>query len=86
MAADPDCVFCKIVAGDIPSHGVLRTDSCLAFLDVGPLADGHLLLIPLEHYRRLEDMSAEMVADLCGRLPELGRAVVRVAGADGYNV
>ncbi len=86
MSADSQCVFCKIVAGQIPSVGVLRTDTCMAFLDINPLADGHLLLIPLEHYGRLEDMPPAVVAGLCRHLPGLGRAVSRVTGAEGYNV
>ena len=45
-----DCVFCKIVAGQIPSAQVYEDDACLAFLDIGPLADGHLLIVPRKHY------------------------------------
>ncbi|MCH7812608.1 MAG: HIT family protein [Planctomycetes bacterium] len=86
MTAAPDCVFCKIVAGKIPSHTVLRDDSCMAFLDVGPLADGHLLLIPLDHYERLDEVPAEVTAAVARRLPELGRALVQATGAEGYNV
>jgi histidine triad (HIT) family protein len=58
----------------------------MAFLDIAPLAEGHLLLVPLEHYRRLDDMRPELVASVCSRLAELGSAVVRVTGAQGYNV
>ncbi len=86
MTAAPDCVFCKIVAGQIPSHTVLRDDACMAFLDVNRLADGHLLLIPLDHYSRLDEMPAEVTAAVARRLPELGRALVRATGAEGYNV
>ncbi|MCP4249608.1 MAG: HIT family protein [bacterium] len=86
MKTAPDCVFCKIVAGQIPSHTVLRDDACMAFLDVGPLADGHLLLIPLAHYERLDEVPADLTASVTRRLPELGRALVQATGADGYNV
>lgn len=86
MAADPDCVFCKIVAGLIPSQAVLQTEAALAFLDVGPLSDGHLLVIPRDHYGRLEEMPAAVVSEIGGLLPRLGQALVQVTGALGYNV
>ncbi len=86
MTAHRDCVFCKIVAGEIPSHNVLTTEAARAFLDVGPLADGHLLLIPTEHYERLEEMPTEVAAEVCGLLPRLGRALLQVTGSPGYNV
>ena len=50
LGANPDCVFCKIVAGEIPAVKLLETEQALAFLDIGPLADGHLLLIPKQHF------------------------------------
>ena len=46
---DTDCLFCKIVAGDIPSTEVYRDDSVIAFLDINPVAPEHVLVIPLEH-------------------------------------
>ena len=46
-----DCIFCKIVAGDIPSHKVYEDDNFLAFLDINPIAPGHTQIIPKEHYR-----------------------------------
>ena len=74
MAADSDCVFCKIAAGLIPSQAVLQTEAALAFLDVGPLSDGHLLVSPRHHYGRLEDMPAAVVSEIGGLLPRLGQA------------
>lgn len=86
MAGDSDCVFCKIAAGEIPSHNVLEIESALAFLDIGPLSDGHLLVIPRDHYERLEDMPAAAVGEICRLLPRLGQALVQVTKAAGYNV
>ncbi|MCP4593815.1 MAG: HIT family protein [bacterium] len=81
-----DCIFCKIVSGSIPSHRVLETDSCLAFLDAAPLAPGHCLLIPKQHYTTLEELPEDVAAAVLGQLPALGRAVRAVTGAAGYNV
>ena len=86
MPRDPNCVFCKIVAGEIPTQKVFETDCGLAFLDIGPLADGHLLWIPKEHYETLHEMPGERVSSLCAPLPRLGEAVKNVTGAAGYNV
>lgn len=51
-----DCIFCKIVAGEIPSHKVYENDNFLAFLDIRPLSPGHTLIIPKEHYRWVWDV------------------------------
>jgi histidine triad (HIT) family protein len=86
MTSDPDCVFCKIAAGDIPSHRVLESDAALAFLDIGPLSDGHLLLIPRDHFERLEEMPEDVAGEICRLLPRLGKALMQVTQAGGYNV
>ncbi len=84
--ANPDCVFCKIVAGEIPALKLLETDQALAFLDIGPLADGHLLLIPKQHFATLSDMPPESVSELTRHLPKLARALQDVAGVGNYNI
>ena len=86
MSSAADCVFCKIVAGQIPSLKLLEDQDCLSFLDVGPLAEGHTLLIPKTHYEKLTDMPDEVVARVMAHLPRLGRAVMRVTGAEGFNL
>ncbi len=86
MQSDPECVFCKIVAGEIPCLALVNDDAALAFLDISPLAEGHVLLIPKAHYRTLEEMPAELAARVLGRLPALAKAVRSATGAEGYNV
>jgi histidine triad (HIT) family protein len=86
MNRDPDCIFCKIVAGTIPGMRVHEDDTVLAFLDIGPLAEGHLLIIPKPHSERLEDMDPDVLAHLARQLPRLARAVLSVTGASGYNL
>lgn len=51
-----DCIFCKIIKGDIPCHKVYEDDKFLAFLDISPLSLGHTLLIPKDHYRWVYDV------------------------------
>lgn len=86
MISDPDCIFCKIVAGTIPCFEVYRDEHVLAFLDIGPLSRGHLLVIPLNHRATLAEMTDDEAA-ACGRvLPRLARAMVKVTGTREYNI
>ena len=81
-----DCIFCKIVAGQIPCAKVLEDDAALAFLDIGPLAVGHALLIPKAHYETVDQMPADVAAAVLRHLPALARAVRAATGATGVNV
>ena len=81
-----DCIFCKIVAGEVPSARVYEDETKLAFMDIGPVQPGHTLLIPKKHCERLTDLPSEAVADLAGALPRLAQAVVKAANADGFNI
>lgn len=56
---DPDCVFCKIISGDIPTKIVTQNDKAIAFLDAFPLSPGHSLVIPRSHYAKVQDMSEQ---------------------------
>ena len=86
MNTDPGCIFCKIVAGQIPATRVYEDDDILAFLDIGPLAEGHLLIIPKEHAERLEGVNPEVLAHLARKLPDFAAPVVKVNGAQRYNL
>jgi histidine triad (HIT) family protein len=79
-------VFDKILAGDIPCHRVYEDEHVLAFLDVGPLADGHTLVIPKERQAKLHELSDESAAALGRVLPRIARAVLAATGATAYNV
>jgi len=81
-----DCIFCKIVKGEIPSEKLLEDETALAFMDIGPIRPGHVLLIPKKHYETTLEMPGEEVGELMSRLPRLAGAVVRAMKADGYNV
>jgi len=84
--ADSDCIFCKIVAGEIPAAKVLEDDSCVAFMDIGPLAEGHVLLIPRTHAVELDDLPAAAAGAMLRHLPALVKAVKDVTGCEGVNV
>ena len=81
-----DCIFCRIVRGEIPAMKVLEDEACLAFLDVGPLAEGHVLLIPRAHAQTLDELSADQAAAMLRHLPALVKAVQAATGCAGVNV
>ncbi len=83
---DADCIFCKIIAGDIPAVKLLDNDFALAFMDIGPVAPGHALLIPKYHCESIGDLPAEVAAEVLKHLPELVSAVRRATQAEGVNV
>lgn len=59
-----DCIFCKIVSGEIPAKILKETSNSVSFLDAFPLAKGHVLVIPKNHYQKIQDMSIEENTDL----------------------
>ncbi len=86
MSHDPNCIFCKIAGGTIPSSQVLETDRAVAFLDINPVNKGHLLVVPKPHHATLSDLPDELSAHVASLLPRLCRAVRAATGADGLNV
>jgi len=84
--AQVGCIFCRIVAGEVPAQIVWRSGAVLAFLDIGPLAEGHLLVIPRKHAARLVELEEGEAAALVGAIPRLGRSLLQVTGAAAFNV
>ena len=81
-----DCIFCKIVAGLIPSVKIYEDKDVLAFLDIGPLSDGHTLVIPKRHYAKIHECPAELLGKIGAVLPKVAGAVFGAMNAEGYNV
>jgi histidine triad (HIT) family protein len=80
------CVFCKVVAGEIPAIRVYEDDEVLAFLDIGPISDGHTLVIPKRHCTQVHECDPQVLSALAARLGKIAKAVVEAMDADGYNV
>src|SRR5687768_14555688 len=85
-ASDPNCIFCKIVAGQIPCWKLYEDERVLAFLDIGPLCEGHCLIIPKSHHETIDQMSGEEAAACARLIPRLSRAVKEATGVVGWNV
>ena len=86
MSRDPDCIFCKISASQIPASVVFDDGQVIAFLDINPLSEGHILVIPRTHCPSVTDMSAEDCTRLFSAVPRLARALLEVTRAEGFNV
>ncbi|GAA6015500.1 hypothetical protein JCM11491_004373 [Sporobolomyces phaffii] len=79
---DDSCIFCKIIAGKIPSFKLIETDLSYAFLDIGPIAKGHSLVIPKYHGAKLHDLPDETLTDILKNLKKIAVA----QGLENYNV
>lgn len=84
---DPDCVFCKIAAGEINADVVYRTDRVVAFRDSNPQAPTHILIIPREHIATINDVGESNVDDM-GRLFLAVKEIAKAEGVEesGYRV
>ncbi len=85
-AHEPSCIFCKIVRGEIPSAKVFETNDAIAFLDIHPVNQGHVLLVPKHHHPHLVELPEPIASHIGSLLPRLCRAIQAATGADGFNV
>ena len=83
---DPNCIFCKIIAGEIPCHKLYEDDRVLSFLDIGPLSAGHALVIPKGHYETIDQVPAEDAAAMFRIVPGLSKAIMQATGAESWNL
>ncbi len=81
-----DCIFCRMVAGQIPVTKVYEDDVVLAFLDIGPVSDGHTLVIPRRHFEKLHDCPPELLGQISSRLGKITGAIVNAMNSAGYNI
>jgi histidine triad (HIT) family protein len=81
-----DCLFCKIVAGDIPSTRVFEDERTIAFMDINPGTRGHLLVIPREHSADLLEIGEQDLAACALTAQRMARLVKERLGADGVNL
>lgn len=81
-----DCIFCGIVAGDIPSKKVLETDICLAFLDIFPANRGHTLVIPKEHVADIFAADVETYSAVASTAKEVADLVTQKLSSDGVSI
>lgn len=81
-----DCVFCKIVAGELPSTKVYEDDQVLAFMDINPLNDGHLLVVPRRHAETLWDLEIEEAAAVARAARRIAEGIRDALRPDGLTL
>jgi len=84
--SDPDCVFCKIVAGEVPATIVDEDERTIAFMDIAPATRGHALVIPRAHSADLLEVGPEDLQATALAAQRLARRAVQRLGADGVNL
>lgn len=81
-----NCIFCKIVNGELPSAKVYENDEILAFLDISQITKGHTLVIPKVHKEDLFEMDEEIAGKLFSAVPSIAQAIKDEFGAKGMNL
>ncbi|KAG4304931.1 hypothetical protein PORY_001606 [Pneumocystis oryctolagi] len=76
------CIFCKIVLGEMPAFKLIETERSIAFLDIRPLSEGHALVVPKEHVKKIHQLSDESLHDL---LPVVKRLAIAM-DLENYNL
>jgi len=87
MEQKMDCIFCRIIAGEIPSEKVLETDEILAFRDINPAAPEHILIVPKKHIQYLEDATGSDI-EILGKLFLTARDIAKLLSVEknGYRL
>ena len=86
MPPDPDCLFCKIVAGEIPGTKVAEDERTVAFMDINPATRGHLLVVPREHSKNLLEIAPDDLDAVMRSAQRMAKRVTERLGADGVNL
>ena len=86
MSSDPDCIFCKIIAGEIPCFKIYEDDDTLAFMDINPANDGHALVIPKEHAENVHSVSDDAIAATVMTAKKVAAAVDKTLNPQGLNL
>ena len=81
-----DCIFCKIINGDIPSEKVYEDESVLAFKDIHPAAPIHVLVIPKKHFENILEVDAQTLAHVMQVTQNLAKQIVEKLNAKGLNI
>ncbi len=83
---DPDCIFCKIVGGELPSQKVDEDERTVAFMDISPATRGHLLVVPREHVRNVLEVEPEDFQATMASAQRMARRVSERLGVAGVNL
>jgi len=86
MGSNENCVFCKIIRGDISSKKVFENDKILAFLDIFPMSPGHTIVVPKSHVNYFEDVDKTDVCEIFNIVQDLANNYLKKLNIGGYNI
>ena len=86
MSSDPDCIFCKIIAGELPGQIIDEDELTVAFMDIAPATRGHALVVPRHHAKNLLEIGPEHLDATIHAAQRLARRATERLGADGVNL
>ena len=80
------CVFCEIIKRKSPAHIVYENNQLISFLDIEPINEGHVLIVPKQHVNTIEELSDEILMDIIGVAKKVVTALKVVYGNEGYSI
>ena len=86
MVIEMNCIFCKIINGEIPSYKIYEDDEVLSFLDISKDVEGHILVIPKKHCKNILDCDSETLNYLFEAVKKISNHLVDNCGYDGVNL
>lgn len=86
MRTDSNCIFCKIVAGEIPCFKLFEDELTMAFMDINPGNEGHALVIPKEHWEDVHAISSDLIGSTTKTVKKIATAVEETLRPDGINL
>jgi len=86
LKLDKNCIFCRIVKGEIPCAKIFEDDYIISFLDIAPANKGHALIVTKNHYETLLDVPDDDLNDLMIKAKKIARAMSSALGSEGFNV
>lgn len=82
----PDCIFCEIIKGSIPSKTFFEDDEVIAFLDINPTAKGHSLIVPKNHFNLIYDPSEDKIGKVFKSVSKVSKLIRDKLECDGFNL
>ncbi len=81
-----DCIFCKIIAGEIPSFTIYEDDEFKVIMDIAPASNGHALVLPKNHFENIYDIEPEVLGNAAKVAQKVIKHATEILGCDGYNL
>src|SRR3990167_7955348 len=80
------CIFCSIVAGEVPAHKLYEDEKTLAFLEINPSSSGHAMVIPKKHVEDFMDLDSELMVPVMEAVQKVAKMIEKALGADNFTI